>query len=57
MINLIIMEQKTHPARSIKMFREMPGTGQEALASDVGADLNKKNYQCLRKKKLLKIHY
>jgi len=47
------MEQKIHPGRNLKRFREMLNIKQEALAYDLGEDWNQKKISMLEQKDVI----
>ena len=47
------MEQKIHQGRNVKLFREMLGIKQEALAFDLGNDWNQKKISMLEQKDVI----
>lgn len=47
------MKQKTHPGRSIKLFREMPGVKQESPTSDLKTDRNLKKLPVPEKEEII----
>ncbi|MNK71972.1 Helix-turn-helix domain protein [compost metagenome] len=47
------MEQKIHQGRNVKLFREMLGIKQEALAFDLGEEWNQKKISMLEQKDII----
>ena len=45
--------KQIHEGRNVKLFREMLGIKQDALAADLGDDWNQQKFRCWNKKKRL----